>query len=214
MDPSAQNPKSYTLWIRDKTSGRTHEVLVRRKNVKNLNLRISDTGSVTLGTPHQTTQKHAQAFLDRKAAWVFTCLDRQRSRQKSIPPGMVPLWGELIAFSEDENRVKELYAREVAAALPAIAQRYQQAMNQSDVTWQVRWMKSRWGSCTPARRSIRINARLAAYPRPCLEFVVAHELVHLMEPSHNQRFHMLLDCYCPSNRQLARLLARRPLDGH
>ena len=71
-------------------------------------------------------------------------------------------------------------------------------------------MKTRWGSCTPKTGAIRINARLAAYPSECLEFVVAHELVHLLEPSHNARFHTLLDEFCPGNRHLAKLLREAP----
>lgn len=69
-------------------------------------------------------------------------------------------------------------------------------------------MRSRWGSCTPKTRAIRINTNLAAYPPACLTMVVAHELVHLMEPSHNARFHMLLDTYCPNNRTASALLKR------
>ena len=76
-------------------------------------------------------------------------------------------------------------------------------------SWSLRSMRTRWGSCTPATRAVRINTRLAAYPPACLEFVVAHELTHLMEPSHNARFHALLDAWCPANRELSALL-RRP----
>ena len=72
-------------------------------------------------------------------------------------------------------------------------------------------MKTRWGSCTPSTGAIRINARLAAYPPECLEFVVAHELVHLLEPNHNARFHALLDEFCPDNRALARRLRQGPV---
>ena len=85
-------------------------------------------------------------------------------------------------------------------------------MGVSASSWSVRSMKTRWGSCTPARRSIRINARIAAYPPACLDFVIAHELCHLMEPSHNARFHALLDIYCPDNRAAAELLKRPPAE--
>lgn len=53
---------------------------------------------------------------------------------------------------------------------------------------------------------IPLWGELVAYPPACLDFVITHELVHLMEPSHNKRFHMLLDCYCPESRALAALL--------
>ena len=50
-------------------------------------------------------------------------------------------------------------------------------------------MKSRWGSCQPATGRVCVNTRLALYPPRCLEYVVVHELVHMLEPSHNARFH-------------------------
>ena len=76
----------------------------------------------------------------------------------------------------------------------------------------VRSMKTRWGSCTPKSGAIRIARELAAYPVECLDMVVAHELVHLLEPSHNQRFHALLDTYCPNNRALSQRLKQPPIE--
>lgn len=102
------------------------------------------------------------------------------------------------------------YRAEIARALPAVAKRFEAKMGVHASRWQIRSMKTRWGSCTPRTGAIRINARLAAYPPECLEFVVAHELCHLLEPSHNARFHALLDRFCPKNRELSRLLRRPP----
>ena len=62
----------------------------------------------------------------------------------------------------------------------------------------VRRMKTRWGSCTPARRSIRLNTDLAKKPPVCLEYVVVHELMHLLEPSHNHRFVSLMNQHLPN----------------
>lgn len=62
----------------------------------------------------------------------------------------------------------------------------------------VRRMKTRWGSCTPARRSIRLNTDLAKKPPVCLEYVVVHELMHLLEPSHNRRFVSLMSQHLPN----------------
>lgn len=110
-----------------------------------------------------------------------------------------------------QRLVEILYKQEVARALPQIAQPLESAMGVAASRWQVRSMKTRWGSCTPKTAAIRINSQLAAYPIDCLGFVVAHELVHLMEPSHNARFHMLLDAYCPRNRELAAQLKHAPV---
>ncbi len=59
-------------------------------------------------------------------------------------------------------------------------------------------MKTRWGSCTPARRSVRLNTDLAKKPLACLEYVIVHELLHLLEPTHNSRFVALMDEAMPN----------------
>lgn len=110
----------------------------------------------------------------------------------------------------DQAALDELYRTEVLRALPGIVERMEARIGVHAARWSVRVMKTRWGSCTPKTGAIRINARLAAYPPECLEFVVAHELVHLLEPSHNTRFHALLDEFCPDNRHPAKLLREAP----
>lgn len=110
----------------------------------------------------------------------------------------------------DQAALDELYRTEVLRALPDVVERMEARIGVHAARWSIRMMKTRWGSCTPKTGAIRINARLAAYPPECLEFVVAHELVHLLEPSHNARFHALLDEFCPDNRHLAKLLREVP----
>lgn len=110
----------------------------------------------------------------------------------------------------DQATLDELYRTEVLRALPDVVERMEARIGFHAARWSVRVMKTRWGSCTPKTGAIRINARLAAYPPECLEFVVAHELVHLLEPSHNARFHTLLDEFCPDNRHPAKLLREAP----
>ena len=62
----------------------------------------------------------------------------------------------------------------------------------------VQKMKTRWGSCNPKSRSIRLNTDLAKKPPKCLEYIVVHEMVHLLEPTHNARFTTLLDQFMPN----------------
>lgn len=113
---------------------------------------------------------------------------------------------------ELQARIDQLYASEVTAALHDMVHAYEIAMGVTVARVSVRSMKTRWGSCTPKTGAIRIARELAVYPIGCLDMVVAHELVHLLEPSHNQRFHALLDTYCPNNRALSQRLKRPPLD--
>lgn len=118
--------------------------------------------------------------------------------------------GALVRTTIDQAALDKLYRTEVLRALPGIVERMEARIGVHATRWSVRVMKTRWGSCTPKTGAIRINARLAAYPPECLGFVVAHELVHLLEPSHNARFHALLDEFCPDNRHLAKLLREAP----
>lgn len=107
--------------------------------------------------------------------------------------------------------IQTLYRREVEAALPDLVRKYEVAMGVQAARVSVRSMKTRWGSCTPKTGAVRMALELAAYPPACLDMVVAHELVHLLEPSHSERFHALLDRYCPKNKILSARLRKPPL---
>ncbi len=61
----------------------------------------------------------------------------------------------------------------------------------------VQRMKTQWGSCSPGSGSIRLNTDLAKKPRECLEYIVVHEMVHLLESTHNGRFIALMDSFVP-----------------
>lgn len=212
-----------------------HVVLVTRKRVKNLNLRVRGDGTVVASAPARTTDARIQAFLDSHAAWIERHVTRKQALSEASGqaadrvPELIPLWGKHVPVREVfadgagckgipsgdireldaatfERLLLERYRDEVVRALPTVTKRLETQMGVRASRWHVRVMKTRWGSCTPRTAAIRVNARLAAYPLACLEFVVAHELCHLMEPSHNARFHALLDRFCPANRELSRLL--------
>lgn len=218
-------------------------VSVVRKRVKNLNLRVRADGTVTLSIPQHLPLARAREFLDRKGEWIAERVRRNIERRPSPDlagelPDRIPLWGKLVPRDSvqansgqdasdrdasgqgtpgqttiDQAALDELYRTEVLRALPGIVERMEARIGVHATRWSVRVMKTRWGSCTPKTGAIRINARLAAYPSECLEFVVAHELVHLLEPSHNARFHALLDEFCPGNRGIARRLKQQPISS-
>ena len=75
----------------------------------------------------------------------------------------------------------------------------------------VQQMKTRWGGCKPRTNSIRLNTELARKPKEYLEYIVVHEMVHLLEPSHNARFISLMDRNMPNWRQYRDELNRLPL---
>ncbi len=75
----------------------------------------------------------------------------------------------------------------------------------------VQRMKTKWGGCRPKSGSIRLNTDLARKPRECLEYIVVHELAHLLEPTHNARFVALMDRCLPRWRFLRQQLNQLPV---
>jgi predicted metal-dependent hydrolase len=71
-------------------------------------------------------------------------------------------------------------------------------------------MKTKWGSCSPATNGIRLNTELVKKPRECLEYIVVHEMVHLLEPTHNSRFLAFMDRFMPKWQHYLQLLNRLP----
>ena len=75
----------------------------------------------------------------------------------------------------------------------------------------VQRMKTKWGSCSPVTASIRLNSDLARKPLPCLEYIIVHEMVHLLEPTHNTHFTNLMDRFLPNWRLQREALNRLPV---
>ncbi|WP_419788124.1 M48 family metallopeptidase [Pseudodesulfovibrio sp.] len=75
----------------------------------------------------------------------------------------------------------------------------------------VQRMKTRWGSCNPERGYVRINTHVAKKPAKCLEYLIVHEMLHMIEPTHNANFIALLEKHMPQWEQLRRLLNRLPV---
>jgi predicted metal-dependent hydrolase len=75
----------------------------------------------------------------------------------------------------------------------------------------IQHMKTKWGGCSPERGTIRLNSELAKKPPECLEYLVVHEMVHLLEPTHNERFIALMDRFMPNWRNRRDLLNSLPV---
>lgn len=96
-------------------------------------------------------------------------------------------------------------------ALPALLAKWEPLLKVKAKQVFVQQMKTKWGSCTPESSYIRINTDLAKKPPEALEYIVVHELVHLLEPTHSDHFVALMDLYLPNWQHLRRQLNRLPL---
>lgn len=99
----------------------------------------------------------------------------------------------------------------VRQELPGLITKWESVMGVRVKAYRVQRMKTLWGSCTPRRASIRFNTELAKKPPDCLEYIVVHEMTHLLEPSHNARFKALIDQFLPTWRQSRQKLNQLPV---
>lgn len=93
--------------------------------------------------------------------------------------------------------LQTLWRATLQEVLPPLFTRYEGQMGVHCTGVRLRIMTSRWGSCNVRTGRITLNLELACHPASSVESVVAHELCHLLEPSHNARFHALMDGFCP-----------------
>ena len=97
------------------------------------------------------------------------------------------------------------------AAVPPIIAKWEPKLNVSVARYFLQKMKTKWGSCDHGAGHIRLNTELVKKPRDLLEYVVVHEMVHLREPSHNERFVAVLGEHCPQWREARQELNELPL---
>jgi predicted metal-dependent hydrolase len=116
--------------------------------------------------------------------------------------------------SDEEKRqavVAQWYRDQIKVAVPALIAKWKPLMSVSVERVFVQQMKTKWGSCNPRNCSIRLNTELAKKPRDCLEYIVVHEMAHLLEPTHNRRFIGLMDRFMPNWRHRRDQLNQLPV---
>lgn len=104
----------------------------------------------------------------------------------------------------------EWYRRELKKSIPELIAKWETRLNVSVKDWQVRRMKTRWGSCNISARRLRLNLELAQKPLHCLEYIIVHEMAHLLERRHNDRFRACMDAYLPNWKHLKAELNQLP----
>ena len=104
------------------------------------------------------------------------------------------------ADSTQQERMRLLenfYRRTLKQEISRILPRWQEKIA-APAAWGIKRMKTKWGSCNTESRRIWLNSELVKKPHDCLEYILVHELVHLLERHHNERFQTLMDTHLPN----------------
>lgn len=105
----------------------------------------------------------------------------------------------------------EWYRVQLKKQIPTIIDKWEKVLNIKVEDWQVKQMKTKWGSCNIEKKRIWINLELAKKPEHCLEYIIVHEMMHLLERHHNDNFLYYMDTHLPTWRQLKTELNKLPV---
>lgn len=144
------------------------------KKVKNINLRIGPDGEAHASAPRKVPAAQVDAFVLSRAAWLAQAKQRAARRRAAdaVPCTVTPAQA-MALFESISEQVFPLFATALGGHRPVL---------------KVRLMKTRWGVCTPSKRQITLNLRLAEKPVAAVEYVVVHEYAHFVHCDHSPAF--------------------------
>lgn len=93
--------------------------------------------------------------------------------------------------------VKEWYRNELKNILPEVIEKWEKVIGVKSNSWSVKQMRTKWGACNTEEKRIWLNLELIKKPIICIEYIVVHELVHLLERNHNDNFVNYMDEFMP-----------------
>lgn len=168
------------------------QIQIEKKQIKNMYLRVGSEGEIRISAPLSVSDKRVEEFVLEKWDWIEKARERQKTKRGTEAPG----WEKGLSPGQQEAR-KEECRKIMLARLPRIIQKWERLTGLHALEWKLRDMKTRWGTCVPAKKRIWLNLRLALYPEECLEYVVVHELVHFLVPGHGPEFWKYMDRFFP-----------------
>lgn len=157
-------------------------------------------------------------FIERESHYVWGQRYLMIVNYQDVKPGVV-LSNKQIALivrpgSSAEKRaevVHEWHKSLLHEVVPPLIKKWEQKLKVRVSGYFLQRMKTKWGSCNHAKRNIRLNTELVKKPKDLLEYVVVHEMAHLIEPTHNEHFIAILDEHYPTWREARVELNELPL---
>src|SRR6266404_2307211 len=99
--------------------------------------------------------------------------------------------------TQREQVLQRWYRQQLRILIPPLLEKWEYKLGVEVGDWRIKKMKTKWGACTAKARRIWLNLELAKKPVQCIEYIIAHELAHLIERHHNDRFVSIMDKHLP-----------------
>ena len=188
-------------------SWKDYTVQITKKKVKNTNVRMKGDMpkviqiSIPLSASYESGLKALEAPRIRR--WL-----ENYERKLKIKP--VPTPERQRQKELEKARMAPQYRDRLLALLPWMFRKWEPILGVRSNNVTIRKNRSQWGSCNTQNGNISISLWLGAYPETCIEYVVVHELTHLLERGHNAHFYGILDQYYPDWRVCRERLKKEP----
>jgi len=167
-------------------------------------------------TPRQYVDRESHYFLGRKYLLRVHPLNSTHKKSKIIVKSktyMEMYVNEKASIETKAVLMREFYREQLKVVIVDLISKWEKILSVSASRVSVKSMRTKWGSCNTEKGNILLNLELAKKPIACIEYVIAHELVHLIERHHNDNFKAHLDKYIPNWKTLKLELNLLPV-GH
>lgn len=212
------------------------EIALERKAIKHLYLSIDTrSGQVKIKAPLHMPEAQIRAFVEEKKGWITKKLTEQHPMHReqvkpnhpirhlghtyqldirSSPKREAYLEGPWLVLalqdlSQVDTLLKHFRKQALLEVLEPLIEQWSTRMGVRVADYRVRDMHTRWGSCTPHSAKLRFSLALSKAPLSCIEYVVVHELTHLLETAHSKRFYTLMEQYLPDWKERKRQLTKK-----
>jgi len=138
-------------------------------------------------------------------------------KEHNAPPKVVLKHSEIELYTRPnanqakrEQIIEQWYRTRLKEIVPPLIEKWEKKIGVQSNEFGIKKMRTRWGTCNPTAKRIWLNLELAKKPVECLEYIIVHELVHLLEPTHNERFLGYMNQFMPKWRYHREELNRLP----
>lgn len=161
-------------------------------------------------TPRDYVTKESHYYKGKR--YLLKVIERDEVPRVILKHGTIEMY-----IRPDSDKLKrqsvmeEWYRGKLKDTIPALIEKWEETMNVSVSEFGVKKMKTRWGTCNSKAKRIWLNLELAKKPTHCLEYIIVHEMVHLLERGHNDRFKAHMSHFLPQWKKIKDELKRMPI---
>lgn len=144
--------------------------------------------------------------------YLLDVIDHEKRNSVQLASSKIKLYIQKECTEEQRAHImKEWYRKELKKLVPELILKWEQIIGVTSNDWGIKQMRTKWGACNIEEKRIWLNLELVKKPLICIEYIVVHELVHLLERNHNEKFVKHMDHFMPKWRIHRDLLNSLPV---